>query len=466
TDTVKEALMNGGAVAVSYYHSEVFLKYIWDQEEITEAVYNSAQHHKGSTNHAVTLVGWDDNFDRNKFDTKPSANGAWLIKNSWGENWGKDGYFWISYEDMSLMSSLACQYTVVKADENENIYQYDGTISPSTYLNSNSHTISAANVYTATRNEVLHSAGFFTDADNVDYTVSACLLNGNPSDPEDATLCLETSGTAEVPGYHEVELSSPMNIEKGQAFSIIVTLTPDVNSDDHAYMYVNESGDYGWISFTNKVTAGTSYIYNFLGEGTWDDISNMCRAEARIKAYTYAAPDYDYAHIDVDPKLNVGDIRTLHPSFLPDFGNPDSIYWKSSDENVVKVENGTIYACAPGTACIGVCSKKTDEWIGYCFVEVVQPIMSVESSADYIVVPTGGSVELSAWVMPEDHTEGAGDIYWESVDEYVVTVDRLTTGGANDMQTVNYVANGKVTIYAKSVARSGIYKAITVFSGT
>ena len=36
-------------------------------------------------NHAVLLIGWDD------------AKGAWLIKNSWGEEWGEKGFGWIKY---------------------------------------------------------------------------------------------------------------------------------------------------------------------------------------------------------------------------------------------------------------------------------------------------------------------------------------------------------------------------------
>lgn len=31
------------------------------------------------TNHAVTIVGWDEN--------------SWIIKNSWGRNWGENGFF-------------------------------------------------------------------------------------------------------------------------------------------------------------------------------------------------------------------------------------------------------------------------------------------------------------------------------------------------------------------------------------
>ena len=62
-------------------------------------------------NHAVTLVGWDDNFAKENFNSScnVTSDGAWIVRNSWGEQWGDKGYFYISYENK-------CNYNIVAAE--------------------------------------------------------------------------------------------------------------------------------------------------------------------------------------------------------------------------------------------------------------------------------------------------------------------------------------------------------------
>jgi C1A family cysteine protease/uncharacterized membrane protein len=46
---------------------------------------------KYSSGHAMCIIGYDDD----------QFGGAFLVQNSWGNNWGKDGYFWMPYNQVT-----------------------------------------------------------------------------------------------------------------------------------------------------------------------------------------------------------------------------------------------------------------------------------------------------------------------------------------------------------------------------
>lgn len=73
--------------------------------------------------HAVSIIGWDDKFSKDNFpiSNRPSTDGAYLAVNSWGEGWGDNGCFWISYEDYWVEMSLRGVKTVDTCQENINI---------------------------------------------------------------------------------------------------------------------------------------------------------------------------------------------------------------------------------------------------------------------------------------------------------------------------------------------------------
>ncbi|MGB3004976.1 MAG: C1 family peptidase, partial [Chitinophagaceae bacterium] len=75
---IKAAICKYGPVAASVYVTDAFQNY-------TNGVFNefASNYSSPSSNHAIVLVGWDD------------SKNAWLLKNSWGTDWGEDGYMWI-----------------------------------------------------------------------------------------------------------------------------------------------------------------------------------------------------------------------------------------------------------------------------------------------------------------------------------------------------------------------------------
>jgi C1A family cysteine protease len=80
-------------------------------------------------NHVVLLVGWDDNIIVTGGDKSPKGTkGAWIVKNSWGKWWGKNGYFYLSYYDKLALNLVYHfdEYLDTSAIDNLNMYDVFG----------------------------------------------------------------------------------------------------------------------------------------------------------------------------------------------------------------------------------------------------------------------------------------------------------------------------------------------------
>lgn len=83
-ESIKQTILDHGPVSVAVFVDEAFRAY-------SGGVFNAYGY--GEVNHAVILVGWDDN---------QGANGVWIMRNSWGPDWGEGGYMRIEYECSSI----------------------------------------------------------------------------------------------------------------------------------------------------------------------------------------------------------------------------------------------------------------------------------------------------------------------------------------------------------------------------
>lgn len=137
-DNIKELITNYGGVSMCYYDDGKHYSYTCPGEG-EDANYYFA--YKAAANHAVEIVGWDDNYSKENFkhagtEKLPEADGAWLVKNSWAEAripdpyvyneaYKSSGYFWLSYYDKTICEIIALEYD--SKDTYANMYAYEDT---------------------------------------------------------------------------------------------------------------------------------------------------------------------------------------------------------------------------------------------------------------------------------------------------------------------------------------------------
>ena len=272
-DQVKQAIVNYGAVVGNYYNSSVYLN---------SATYAYCCPSMLTYNHAVTIVGWDDTYSKTNFleSCQPSADGAWLCKNSWGTAWGNDGYFWISYEDKSLDPNVYV-YDFANADNYTFNYQYDGT-SAMMQLSAKTSTIYAANVYTATSNQILKAVGYYTYDTGYKTTVYVYKNPIDPGNPSSGTLAATQSITDTYAGFHTMVLSSNVPLSSGDQFAVVIKQTDPLGN---AYIYVDGSySNNGNFQMVSEAKEGQSFFS--LNGSSWMDIGLSDSVNNRIKAYT------------------------------------------------------------------------------------------------------------------------------------------------------------------------------------
>ena len=102
----KEAIYKYGGIYTIIY-ADYNNKYKYNNQKA--AFYDTQV---SNPNHAVTIVGWDDNYSKYNFATTPAGNGAWIVKNSYGTNWGDNGYYYISYYDKTLLQQKGIVYII------------------------------------------------------------------------------------------------------------------------------------------------------------------------------------------------------------------------------------------------------------------------------------------------------------------------------------------------------------------
>ncbi len=220
---IKRAVYDGHAVSLSYYDK----KSCFNKE--TNAYHYSGDpkaETSGGEYHAVSIVGWDDGYEAENFNNPPSRDGAWLVKNSWGTDWGDGGYFWLSYAETSVYEAYYLDAEPVKMHTKN--YQYD-TYGCGVALSVEEADTSGmmANVFTAESDTYITDVMVYTAMADEAYDITIYTDLKNSRMPTFGTASAVTSGTLSNMGYHTVSLDQPVKVSEGETFSVVVKLSGD-----------------------------------------------------------------------------------------------------------------------------------------------------------------------------------------------------------------------------------------------
>ena len=207
-DAIKKAILEYGGVATS-------IKWLGSSVKENTRYYSGTD----KADHAVLIVGWDDNYSKENFANEPPGDGAWIVKNSHGINSGNQGYWYISYYDTrcAQINKSDVSYTFILNDtlRYDKNYQYDIPGETDFFINSSS-TVWYKNIFTATNYENLTAVStYFNNYTN--YTIYI-IVNDE--------LKLTQSGYSEI-GYYTFNLNESIPLEIGDVFQVIFKITVD-----------------------------------------------------------------------------------------------------------------------------------------------------------------------------------------------------------------------------------------------
>ena len=343
---IKEHIVNYGGVYAGVHGAAIFGD---SYNNETGAMYCKSSIFE-PMNHAVVIIGWDDNYSKENFNEnqRPSEDGAWIIKNSWGESiaedlltikqalfeaqqeecegqgwyspeeipndvilalyqegYGKDkvsiqgeelvieignkGYMYISYEDCNVYQYLVGIEKATNSKDYKNVYQND-TLGPNKEIALNSSdNIYLANVFTrdASLEEALDKVSIYT------FRGYTCKVWVNPnndsknkSDFQEVQLKEGDSETIE-PGYRTLEFAQPIKLT-GDSFVVVIEIINDASQVGIALEGKDEDGMWQ----TAEVNVGESFCATEAdwNNNLWTDMVTLENEQLRgnlcIKAYT------------------------------------------------------------------------------------------------------------------------------------------------------------------------------------
>ena len=457
-EMVKEAIVENGAVGISMYADRAY----YDPEHNSYFCTDSE-----SSNHALTIVGWDDYFPAENFKEcngkLPPWEGAWLARNSYSDENSEsyESYFWISYYDSTISGAWA--YQMMDSFPWENHYYYDSQLHGNAYYTEDTQVCEYANVFTANgeaeaEGERLEAVSFemaLVRNEGSRYTVK--IYGGLEGDtPDTGTLIRSatTEGTVYYEGVYTVSLNSPVILDKGEKFAVVISFDKPGSS----VVIERAVYDYNGISSKVGIDEGQSFVSTDREE--WADVKSGDKDSGNLVIAAMTSNTEKKAvvsRLELKPSVvtftGAGEEKKLSLKLLDSNGEEaaDSEYsyvsFESLNSSVAVVDNlGNITAVANGRAKV---VARYNGLSAECDVNVVIP------DEGYTAVPVANIKDGSDIDWAEDKLEFTCSTPG-AVIYYTLDGSNVTAGSTSYNAPISFsasMAGNKVNVKAMALAK-------------
>lgn len=437
---IKELIYTYGAVTGGYY-SVSSSKYYKNVNDTMTYYYPDTI---DSTNHAITIVGWDDNYSASNFSQIPPGNGAWLCKNSWGtENFlnssagSVDGYLWISYYDGSYVNgnTTSAAFITEKANTDKYLYQYDG----SCYYMTDADKKSYLNIFKTkgmtaemeSINAVSVNIGPSTGY-SIKLYVNPVIKGGKIISYDFASESQHCSSNET--GVYKTRLNTAVYVNKGDTFAVEIIM-------DNPASVIGFSKSYSDSTTWHHDERESNTFYYQTTDGVYEEFVSGSYA---IKAFTNDSTLPSATGVTLSEEeitLGAGETYNLSAGVSPSTAL-QQVRFSSTNTNVATVDGtGKITAVGNGTCQIKVTSwdKKAE---ATCEVKVTNLVKEIKINTEpcgSISIKKGQSQTLSVEILPENAEDKS--VLWFSSHTTVANIGKKTG-------KVNGLSYGKTTIMA------------------